>query len=127
MADIHSLEVAAGTIKYDKQLFNLQTKFLTTNVKGTDREMYLPVNFDVDQLPHIRPAGVPTSVINHPPLIRMEGRSLPPLTSRKVDYKVPGKLITKPGKYTLQSRFRSRAEPIYFMKFVGATVDRPIH
>ncbi len=123
MADIHSLEVAAGTIKYDKQLFNLQTKFLTTNVKGTDREMYLPVNFDVDQLPHIRPAGVPTSVINHPPLIRMEGRSLPPLTSRKVDYKVPGKLITKPGKYTLQSRFRSRAEPIYFMKFVGATVD----
>ena len=36
---------------------------------------------------------------------------------------VPGKLITKPGKYTLQSRFRSRAEPIYFMKFVGATVD----
>ena len=53
----------------------------------------------------------------------MEGRSLPPLTSRKVDYKVPGKLITKPGKYTLQSRFRSRAEPIYFMKFVGATVD----
>ena len=40
-----------------------------------------------------------------------------------LDYKVPAKLITKPGKYTLQSRFRSRAEPIYFMKFVGATVD----
>ena len=81
MADIHSLEVAAGNIEYDSQLFNLQTKFLTTNVKGTDREMYLPVNFDIDQIPHIRPAGVPTSVINHPPFIRMEGRSLPRWTS----------------------------------------------
>ncbi len=123
MADIHSLGVAAGTAPYDKQLFNLQTKFLTTNLKGTDREMYLPINFDFDQLPHIRPPGVPTTVLNHPPFIRMEGRSLPPLGSRKVRYKIPGSLLTKPGTYKLQSRMRSRAEPIYFMKFVGATID----
>lgn len=123
MADIHSLEVAKGAVPFDKQLFNLQTKFLTTNVKGTDREMYLPINFDFDQLPHIRPPGVPTTVLNHPPFIRMEGRSLPPLGHRYAKYEVPGKLLTKPGKYRLQSRMRSRAEPIYFMKFVGATVD----
>lgn len=123
MADIHSLEVAKGTIAYDSQLFNLQTKFLTTNVKGTDREMYLPINFDFDQLPHIRPPGVPTTVLNHPPFIRMEGRSLPPLGHRYAKYKVPASALTKPGRYRLQSRMRSRAEPIYFMKFVGATVD----
>ena len=51
MADLHSHDVTAGKIEHDDQLFNLQTKFLTTNVKGTDREMYLPFNFDVDQLP----------------------------------------------------------------------------
>lgn len=123
MADQHSLEVAAGNIKYDSQLFNLQTKFLTTNLKGTDREMYLPINFDFDQLPHIRPPGVPTTVLNHPPFIRMEGRSLPPLATRNISYKVPAELLTKPGRYRLQSRMRSRAEPIYFMKFVGATSD----
>ena len=123
MADIHSLEVAQGKVPFDRQLFNLQTKFLTTNLKGTDREMYLPINFDGDQLPHIRPPGVPTSVLNHPPTIRMEGRSLPPLAKRNVRYKIPAAVITKPGVYTLQSRMRSRAEPIYFMKFVGATVD----
>jgi hypothetical protein len=123
MADIHSLDVAAGKVAYDSQLFNLQTKFLTTNVKGTDREMYLPINFDFDQLPHIRPPGVPTTVLNHPPFIRMEGRSLPPLGHRDAKYKVPAALLTKPGTYRLQSRMRSRAEPIYFMKFVGATVD----
>ena len=59
MADLHSLDVAAGRIKTDQQLVHFQTKFLTTNVKGTDREMYLPVNFDIDPLPHLRPPGSP--------------------------------------------------------------------
>ena len=123
MADLHSLDVAAGRIKKDQQLVHFQTKFLTTNVKGTDREMYLPVNFDIDPLPHLRPPGVPTTVLNHPPLVRMENHSLPPLGERVAKYKVPGKLITKPGKYRLAFRMRSRAEPIYFMRFVGSTKD----
>ena len=65
MADLHSLDVAAGKIEHDGQLFNLQTKFLTTNVKGTEREMYLPVNFDVDQIP-VAPGRDP--VASHWPL-----------------------------------------------------------
>tara|TARA_Y100001934_G_scaffold156273_1_gene187130 strand:+ start:8986 stop:11067 length:2082 start_codon:yes stop_codon:yes gene_type:complete len=123
MADLHSLEVAAGEIAHDDQLFNLQTKFLTTNVKGTDREMYLPVNFDIDQIPFLRPANVPTTVLNHPPFIRMEGRSIPPLGWRDADYTVPAEAMSKPGEYTLAVRLRSRAEPIYFMRFVGATTE----
>ncbi len=122
-ADVHSLDLAAGKIEYDDQLFNLQTKFLTTNVKGTDREMYLPVNFDVDQRPFLRPINVPTTVLNHPPFVRMEGRSIPPLGSRDADYKIPSELMKKPGKYRLAVRLRSRAEPIYFMRFVGATAE----
>jgi hypothetical protein len=123
MCDLHSLEVAKGNIKHDSQLVNLQTKFLTTNVKGTDREMYLPINVDIDQLPFIRPSGFPITVMNHPPFIRMEGRSIPPLSSRNANYSVPGNLLTKPGKYRLAVRLRSRAEPIYFMRFVFATKE----
>jgi hypothetical protein len=123
MADLHSLDVRAGKLPHDEQLVNLQTKFLTQGVTGTDREMYLPVNFDFDQLPFIRPSGVPTTVLNHPPGIRMEQRSIPPLGERIASYTVPGNLITKPGKYKLAFRMRSRAEPIYFMKFVKATVE----
>jgi nitrate/TMAO reductase-like tetraheme cytochrome c subunit len=123
MADLHSLEVAAGKIKTDQQLVNFQTKFLTTNVKGTDREMYLPVNFDVDPLPFLRPPQVPTTVLNHPPLVRMENHSLTPLEEKQAKYEVPGNLITKPGKYRLAFRMRSRAEPIYFMRFVGAAKE----
>jgi hypothetical protein len=123
MADLHSLDVADGKIKTDEQLVHFQTKFLTTNVKGTDREMYLPVNFDVDPLPHLRPPQIPTTVLNHPPFVRMENHSLSPLEEKQAKYQVPGNLIKKPGKYRLAFRIRSRAEPIYFMRFVGATKE----
>ena len=123
MAGSHSLDVASGKLAADNQLFNLQTKFLTTNVAGTDREMPLPVNFDIDQLPFIRQAPQPASVLNHPPFIRMEQRSIPPESSRKAKFTVPAAALAKPGSYTLAVRLRSRAEPIYFMKFVDATVE----
>ncbi len=121
LADQHSLDVLAGKIERDAQLFNLQTKFLTTNVKGTDREMYLPVNFDIDQRPFIRPDGRPNTVMNHPPFIRMEARSIPPLGTKEAEYKVPAALMKLPGKYRLALRLRHRSEPVYFMKFIGAT------
>ena len=123
VADLHSLDVGSGKIKADQQLVNFQTKFLTTNLKGTDREMYLPVNFDNDPLPHLRPPQIPTTVLNHPPFVRMENHSLTPLGEKQANYQVPGNLITKPGKYRLAFRMRSRAEPIYFMRFVGATKE----
>lgn len=123
LADLHSEDVLERRVPLDKQLFNLQTKFLTTNVKGTDREMYLPVNVDFDQLPFIRPAPQPVTVLNHPPFIRMESHSIPPLGMRKAKYVVPAQLMGEPGTYRLSVRLRSRAEPIYFMKFVDATPE----
>jgi len=111
-----------GPERYD-QLFSMQSKFLTTNLKGTDREMYLPINLDFDQDPFIRPGGAPTSILNHPPNARLEKRSIPPGGSRVADYKVPGDLLKKPGKYRLAARLRGRTEPIYFMEFVFATED----
>jgi hypothetical protein len=122
MADLHSHDVLTGKLPHDNQLFNLQTKFLITNVKGTEREWPLPVNVDIDQLPFIRPAAVPTTVLNHPPFIRMEQRSLPPVSARKASYTAPASALAKPGKYRLAVRLRSRAEPIYFMRFVDATL-----
>lgn len=123
MRDMQSRDVRERKVAFDDQLFNMQAKFITTNLKGTDREMYLPINLDVDQLPFIRPGGAPTSLLNHPPNARMEKRSIPPLGSRLAKYKVPAKYLTKPGTYKLAIRLRGRTEPIYFMDFVGATDD----
>jgi hypothetical protein len=123
LADQFSLDVRKRRAPLDKQLFNLQTKFLVTNVKGTDRQWFLPINFDFDQLPFLRPAIQPVSVINHPPFIRMEAHSIPPLGKRKAKYIVPAHLIRQPGIYRLSVRMRSRAEPIYFMRFVKSTPE----
>ena len=123
LADIHSVDVQQRRIPFDKQLMNLQTKFLTTNVKGTDREMLLPIPVDGDQLPFIRPAAQPVTVLNHPPFIRMEGHSLPPLASRTAKFSVPKRIIQQPGQYRLSARMRSRAEPIYFMRYCSSTPE----
>jgi hypothetical protein len=123
LADIHSEDVRHKRIAYDWQLFNLQTMFLITGAKGTDREFFLPVNIDIDPLPFIRPAAQPISVLNHPPFIRMEARSLAPLGSRTVPYKVPGELMCEPGRYRLSFRMRNRTEPMYFMRFCDSTVE----
>ena len=53
----------------------------------------------------------------------MEQRSIPPLGHKVAQYNVPAELVVQPGKYRLAVRLRSRAEPIYFMRFVDATSD----
>ncbi len=123
LRDLHSLDVRAKRIPIDLQLTNFQTKFLITNAKGTEREMYLPVNVDIDPLPFFRPGTVPYSVLNHPPFIRMEAHSIPPLDSRTSKYRVPAELMKMPGTYRLSVRLRSRVEPPYFMLFCGGTPD----
>jgi len=123
LANQHSLQVTQRIIPPDRQLFNLQTQFLITGVKGTEREMYLPINVDIDQLPFLRPGAQPISVLNHPPFIRLENHSIPPLDSRKARYTVPQHLLNQPGSYRLSVRMRSRLEPIYFMRFCNATPE----
>lgn len=123
LANQHSRLVTQRLIPPDRQLFNLQTQFMITGVKGTDREMYLPVNVDIDQLPFLRPGNIPYTVLNHPPFVRMEQKSIPPLGHKLARYHIPGQLLNRPGTYRLSARMRSRMEPIYFMRFCGATPE----
>ncbi|XZE20767.1 multiheme c-type cytochrome [Pirellulaceae bacterium SH449] len=123
MCDIHSLDVRAGKVQRDAQLVNFQTKFLITNLKGTEREMYLPVNVDIDPLPFFRPGAVPYTVLNHPPFIRMEAHSIPPMDSRTARYTIPANLMRQKGRYRLSVRLRSRVEPPYFLLFCDGTPE----
>lgn len=123
LADMHSIDVAKGRIPRDKDLFNLQTKFLINNVRGTDREVALPLNFSLDQLTLLRPANIPVSVLNHPPLIRMEAHSIPALDHRIPKYHIPASALSKRGVYRLSVRMRSRTEPMYFMRQIHSTPD----
>ncbi len=123
LADLHSIDVAQGRVRRDADLFNLQTKFLINNVRGTDRETPLPLNFSLDQLVFLRPGAVPVSVLNHPPLIRMEAHSIAPLDHRVPRYHIPASAISIPGAYRLSVRMRSRVEPPYFMRLIDSSPD----
>ena len=123
LADMHSVDVATGKVPNDLNLFNLQTKFLINNIRGTDREAAVPLNYSLDQLIFLRPGAVPVSVLNHPPLIRMEAHSIPPLDHRTAKYSIPAGVIRKRGTYRLSVRMRSRLEPMYFMRLVESTPD----
>lgn len=123
LANQHSVQVRRREIPADKDLFNLQTQFLITTVKGTEREMALPINVDIDQLPFLRPGNIPVSVMNHPPFIRMEQKSIPPLGHKKALYTIPATVLQQRGTYRLSVRLRSRMEPLYFMRLVDATPE----
>ncbi len=123
LCDIHSVDVRKGKLPFDKQLFNLQTMFLITGATGTDREFYLPVNLDIDQVAQLRPGALPITVLNHPPFIRMEMRSLAPLGKKRVNYTVPAELMRSRGRYRLSFRMRSRTEPMYFMRLCESTPE----
>ena len=123
LADMNSVDVAEGRVPRDKDLFNLQTKFLINNVHGTDREAALPLNFSLDQLVFLRPATIPVTVLNHPPLIRMEAHSIPPLDHRTPKYHIPAESMRIRGTYRLSVRMRSRTEPMYFMRQIHSTPD----
>jgi hypothetical protein len=66
---------------------------------------------------------LPISVLNHPPLIRMEAHSIPPLDHRTPKYHIPASAFRKPGPYRLSVRMRNRTEPIYFMRQIHSTPE----
>lgn len=123
LRDVQSIDVQQGLIPADRQLASYQTKFLITNVKGTEREFFFPLPVDADPLPYIRPGTVPYSVLNHPPLVRMEAHSIPPLDRRSEKFRIPAEAIRQPGRYRLSVRLRSRVEPPYFARFCGLPQD----
>ena len=123
LADLQSEDVNHKRISHDAQLFNLQTKFLVNNVRGTDREAPVPLNFSLDQLVFLRPGAVPVSVLNHPPLIRMEAHSIEPLGHRFAHYVVPAQLVAQPGLYRLSVRLRSRPEPPYLLRLLKGSPE----
>ena len=81
LADMYWVDVAKGRVPPDKDLFNLQNKCQLNRVRGTDREVALPLNFSLDQLVLLPPSNIPVSVLNHPQLIRMEPHSIPRSTT----------------------------------------------
>ncbi|MFT7620010.1 MAG: hypothetical protein ACI97A_003667 [Planctomycetota bacterium] len=112
LRDSHSLYVHNGELLLDEQLFSLQSKFVTTNVRGGEREQVLSVNNSIDALPFLRPATSPTTLTGRPRGARIHKYGIAPNDSRKAAYSVPANSLTGMGTYEIRARLIAAMVPV---------------
>ncbi len=86
LRDTHSLYVANGDVPLDRDLFNLQSKFITRLARGGEREQVLAVNKSVSARPFIRPELRPTTLYGRPAGARKHRQVIQANSSRNARY-----------------------------------------
>lgn len=117
LRDEHSHAVEAGKLPYDKHLLNLQSKFVATTFRGTERTVILPVNRHLAPLNILRPATSISPSFGRPPTFRVAKGSIPPLATVGRDY--PIHLPDCPGDYCVQVRLNFRHLPPALFDKIG--------
>jgi hypothetical protein len=69
--DIQSRYVQEGMLPLDRDLFNLQPKFIVRNQYGGEREEVVPVNFSPSMLPFLRPYTMSWTLTGRPLGVRI--------------------------------------------------------
>ncbi len=112
LRDLHSLYVHNDELPLDRQLFSLQSKFITRNIRGGEREQVIPINVSTDPLPFLRPETRSSGVYGRPRGARKQKQVIPPLGHRWAKYKVRGKDLTGKGPYRAQVELVAGMIPI---------------
>lgn len=112
LRDNHSAYVRNGELPIDKYLFNMQSKFITRNIRGSEREQVLGANFSVDALPFIRPDAMPNVLYGHPLGGRLRKKGLEPNGHRWAEYKVKGNQLTGNGPYQANVKLIAGMVPV---------------
>jgi hypothetical protein len=110
--DLHSLYVHNGDLPQDRDLFNLQSNFITRNVRGSEREQVLAVNFSPDPLPFLRPDRRPTVLTGRTIGARIHKKGIEPLGHRTASYSVSGDELSGPGPYTINVKLIAGMIPV---------------
>lgn len=122
--DLHSLYVHNGELPLDDQLFSLQSKFITRNVRGGEREQILPINYSLDPLPFLRPESRATIIYGRPAAARKQRRTIPPLQERWPQYTVDGSQLSGLGPYSANIKLIAAMIPINLLsEIILAGID----
>lgn len=112
LRDLHSLYVHNDEIELDTDLFSLQSKFLTTNVRGGEREQVIPVNVSFDPLPFLRPETLASGIYGRPQGARKHKQVILPNRERWANYEVDAERMTGNGPYKASVELVSAMIPI---------------
>lgn len=110
--DAHSFYVHNGVLPTDHQLFNLQSKFITRNIRGGEREQILPINISPDPLPFLRPNSRPLNVLGRPLGARKHKQILEVGGDRWAEYHVKSKYLSGCGPYYAKVTMRAGMVPV---------------
>ena len=110
--DSHSLYVHNGEVPLDRQLFTLQSRFLTRNIRGGEREQVLNVPYSLDPLPYFRPATRPFTVLGRPIGARKQKQNIEAKGMRWAKYRLSKKQLTGPGNYTVRVQLIAGMVPV---------------
>jgi hypothetical protein len=113
--DAHSLYVHDGKLPLDKDLFNLQSKFLVRLARGGEREQVLPVNLSLGPQPFVRPERRATTLYGRPRGARKHKKTIEPLGKRVAKYAVGEDAMAGKGAYKVKISMISQMVPIHLI------------
>ncbi len=119
LKDSHSSYVHDADFELDTYLFSLQSKFLTRNVRGGEREQVIAVNVSLDVLPFVRPFTRSLMLTGQPSGARKHRQTLPPLASRVARYEVSKKQLQGKQDIVLTYKLKSAAVPVNLVKEIS--------
>ncbi|HCK40776.1 MAG: hypothetical protein CMJ72_06200 [Planctomycetaceae bacterium] len=110
--DSHSYYVHNGLLPLDRQLFSLQSRFITRNVRGGEREQILNVPYSLDPLPYFRPATRPFTVLGRPLGARKHKQNIEVNGHRWAKYRIDPSQLTDNGPYFCRVQLVAGMVPI---------------
>ena len=110
--DSHSFYVHNGELPLDRHLVSIQTRFVTRNIRGGEREQVLNVPFSIDPLPYIRPATRPFTVLGRPIGARKHKQNIETNGVRLAEYSLRGRQVPCPGNYTIRVQLIAGMVPV---------------
>lgn len=124
LRDEHSHYVESGELHHDPFLWNFQSKFIATTVRGTERSVVIPVNRHVAPLSIIRPSPEIAQSFGRPSVFRVAKGSLPPLQTAGRHY--PVNLPDIPGEYCVNVSLNFRHLPPVLLDKIGVPHLKPL-
>ena len=120
LRDSHSSYVHNGLVPIDQQLFSLQTRFVTRNLRGGEREQVLNVPFSLDPLPYVRPETRPFTVLGRPVGARKHKQNILPGGSRRAVYHIPKSHFCGPAPYHIKVQLIAGMVPVNLIREIAA-------
>ncbi len=112
LRDGHSSYVRAGKIELDRQLFSLQSIFVTQNGRGGEIEHVIPIPFPTFALPRVLPSTTSLVFTGEPATERNHKKGIEPNGERWASYNIGNSALTGNGPYEATIQLKAQPVPI---------------